>query len=154
MRAYALIAVCLAAGPPAEAQTPSQNAAAAITARQTHYKEIGKSTKGVFDELKKPEPSIPAIQGYARAIAVYGPQIGTWFPHGSGSEAGMKTAAKAEIWSKPQDFAKAVDGFKVETAAFYAVTQRGDLNAIRAEAPKLGATCKSCHEEFRVRDEH
>ena len=134
------------------AQTPAQNAAESIKARQTHYKEIGKSAKGVFDELKKPQPSVPVIQGYAKTIAAYGPQIGAWFPKGTGSEAGVKTAARAEIWAKPQDFAKRVDAFKLETATFNAVAQKGDLNAIRAEAPKLGGTCKGCHDDFRVRD--
>ena len=66
----------------------------------------------------------------------------------------MKTAAKAEIWAKPQEFAAKADAFKVESAAFYATTQRGDLAAIKAEFPKLGETCKSCHQEFRERDEH
>jgi cytochrome c556 len=149
-----LAAAGLVAALPAGAQSPQQNAAEAIKARQTHYKEIGKSTKGVFDELKQPAPSVPAIQQYAKVIAAYGPQIATWFPHGTGSEAGLKTAAKAEIWAKPQEFARAVDGFKAESATFYAVAQKGDLNAIKAEAPKLGATCKNCHEQFRVRDDH
>ncbi len=148
-----VLCAALAAGAVALAQTPAQKAADSIKARQTHYKEIGKSTKGVFDELKKSDPSVPAIQGYARTIAAYGPQIAAWFPKGTGSEAGVKTAARAEIWAKPQDFARRVDAFKVETATFNAVAQKGDLNAIKAEAPKLGATCKGCHEDFRVRDE-
>ena len=136
----------------AVAQTPAQNVADAIKARQTHYKEIGKSMKGLSEELKAPSPSVPKVQGYARTLAVFGPQIGTWFPHGSGSEAGLKTAARAEIWARPQDFARAVDRFKVETAAFDATAQKGDLTAIRAAFPKLGGTCKGCHDDFRVKD--
>lgn len=132
----------------------SGSAADAIHARQTHYKEIGRSMKGIMDQLHAPSPSVPAIQGYAKTIADYGPQIATWFPKGSGSTAGLKTAAKEEIWAKPQEFARQVDGFRLESAKFYAVTQHGDLDSIRAEAAKLGGACKSCHEEFRVRDEH
>jgi cytochrome c556 len=147
------LAVALAVAAGAVAQTPAQNAADSIKARQTHYKEIGKSAKGVFDELKKPDPSVPTIQNYAKVIASYGPQIAAWFPKGTGSEAGVKTAARAEIWAKPQDFARRVDAFKVETATFNAVAQKGDLTAIKAEAPKLGATCKGCHDDFRVRDQ-
>ena len=150
----ALIVLALSAALPAMAQSPQQNAAASIQARQTHYKEIGKSTKGINDELKSAAPSVASIQRYARTIATYGPQITTWFPHGTGSEAGVKTAAKAEIWAKPQEFAKDANDFKLESAAFYATAQKGDLGAIKAEFPKLGATCKACHDEFRVRDEH
>ena len=149
-----LTLLALAAATAAAAQSPQQNVAASIQARQTHYKEIGRSAKGINDELKSAAPSVPQIQAYAKTIAAYGPQIGTWFPHGTGSEAGVKTSARAEIWSKPDEFAKDVGAFKVESAAFYAVAQKGDLNTIRAEYPKLGETCKSCHQEFRVRDEH
>ena len=131
-----------------------QDVAEAVKERQAYYKEIGKATKGVFDELKTAAPSVPQIQTYAKTIDALAPQVPSWFPKGSGPEAGVKTAAKAEIWTKPADFAKAADAFRVESATFYAVAQKGDLGAIKGEAGKLGGTCKACHEEFKARDEH
>ena len=124
-----------------------------VKARQEHYKTIGKSFKGAMDELKKPDPSVPALQGYAKAIDDLAPQVPTWFPKGTGIGEGVKTAAKPEIWSKPQDFAKAANGLKVEAAAFYALSQKGDVAGMKAELPKLGGACKSCHDQFKAKDE-
>ena len=137
-------------GAAALAQAPS--AGDAIKARQTHYKEIGGAAKGLHDELAKPAPDVKALQGYAARISAFAPQIITWFPKGTGPDSGLKTSARAEIWAKPAEFKKAVEDFSAEAGRFNAVAKTGDVAAIRAENMKLGATCKSCHEQFRARD--
>lgn len=142
------VALALAAGSALAATN-----AEIVKARMDHYKTIGKNFKAINDEVKKPSPSVPALQGYAKAINELAPQVPTWFPKGTGIGEGVKTAAKPEIWSKPQDFAKAADNFKVQAAAFYAVTQKGDVAAIQTQVPKLGGACKTCHEQFKAKDE-
>ena len=145
-------AVALAAALAAGSALAATNAEI-VKARMDHYKTIGKNFKAINDEVKKPAPSVPALQGYAKAINDLAPQVPTWFPKGTGIGEGVKTAAKPEIWSKPQDFAKAADNFKVQAAAFYATTQKGDVVAIQAGVPKLGGACKTCHDQFKAKDE-
>jgi cytochrome c556 len=73
-----------------------------------------------------------------------------WFPAGSGPQPGVKTAAKPEIWTKPADFRRAQDAFIAQAAAFQNTANGGDVDAIRAGVRSLGATCKGCHDQFRV----
>jgi cytochrome c556 len=142
-----------AAAPDApKAAAQSANAAESIRARQSHYKKIGAAMKGISDELKKDAPSTPAIQTHAATIHQFAPQLQGWFPDGSGSEAGVKTEARAEIWSDPEGFKKRTAVFVSAAAAFNQIAQGGDLKAIRAGVKELGGTCKGCHEQFRVDD--
>jgi cytochrome c556 len=129
------------------------NVADSIKARQTHYKEIGRAMKGINDELKAGSPNVQAIQGHATQLRTFAPQIQGWFPSGSGSEAGLKTRAKQEIWSDPEGFRRASEAFVNATERFHGVTQAGDVQAIRAAVPDLGASCKGCHDKFRAPEE-
>lgn len=131
----------------------AENAAASIRARQTHYKQIGKSMKAIGDELKASEPSLQEIRMNAAQIAEFAPQVLSWFPAGSGAEAGLETRAKQEIWADPQGFARAAQRFILMSEQFHDVTQTGDLTAIRAAQERLGASCKSCHDDFRAPEE-
>jgi cytochrome c556 len=127
--------------------------ASVVKDRQAHYKAIGKAGKGVYDQLNAASPDLAAIKADAQQIDQLAPQLPTWFPAGSGAEAGVKTAAKAEIWTKPADFKAAADGFASEAHKFDAVAQTGDLAAIRAEFGALGKSCKTCHDDFRQRED-
>jgi cytochrome c556 len=126
--------------------------AGVIKDRQAHYKEIGKATKGIYDNLKSGAPNVPTIQGYAKAIDNLAPHVISWFPAGSGPEAGVKTGAKAEIWTKPADFKAAALNFASEAHKFDQVASAGDVTAIQAAFPKLGLACKNCHDQFRAKD--
>ncbi|HEX8528044.1 c-type cytochrome [Allosphingosinicella sp.] len=126
---------------------------AVMRARHEHYEEMGKAMKGITTQLKAGSPDVAAIQGHAALIARYGPQLLTWFPEGSGPEAG-KTRAKAEIWQDMEAFRSIGGRFEQESAAFHRAAQGGDIAAIRAALPALGKTCSDCHKRFRGPDEH
>jgi cytochrome c556 len=125
---------------------------AVISARQAHYKEIGKAGKAIRDTLAMPAPDVGAIKAAAKTIDTLAPQLPSWFPAGSGPEAGVKTTAKAEIWSNSAEFKKDASVFATEAKTFDAVAAGGDVNAIRAEYANLGNTCKTCHQSFRAKD--
>jgi cytochrome c556 len=141
-----------AAAAPANGSAPAANAAESIRTRQTHYKNIGKAMKGISDELKKDAPAVATIQTHAATINGLAPQVQGWFPDGSGSEAGLKTEAKAEIWAKPEEFKASAAKFVTAAAAFHQTAQAGDLAAIRTGVKNLGGSCKGCHDQFRVDD--
>ena len=125
---------------------------AVIKARQDHYKAIGAASKGIYDELNKPAPQASVIEGYARQLDQLAPQIPTWFPAGSGPESGVKTRAKAEIWTQPAAFKTAADGFAAAARHFDLTAADGDLGAIRAEYPDLTKACANCHTQFRAKE--
>jgi cytochrome c556 len=131
----------------------AQNAASVIQARQAHYKQIGGASKGIHDELGKPAPSVVAIQGFAKQIDALAPQIPSWFPAGSGPEAGVKTQAKPEIWTDAAGFRTVAAAFATEAHHFDDVAQGGNIDAIRAEYTNLGKACFACHSKYRAKEE-
>ena len=147
-----LIAVAAALGVAATAlaASPQMNATDSIRARQTHYKEIGASFKIIRDELAKPAVDKAKVQAASAKLAAFAPQISGWFPKGSGSEAGLKTAAKAEIWADPKGFNEQAETFVARTKRFNAIAMNGDVAEMKQAIPQLGAACKSCHDRFRV----
>ncbi len=124
--------------------------AAVMKARHEHYEEMGKAMKGISAELKATSPSPETLQRHAAVIAGYGPQLLTWFPEGSGPGEGRDTRAKDEIWNDPDTFRQRAQAFEAAAANFHEVAQGGNVDAIRAALPDLGASCKNCHDLFRA----
>lgn len=126
--------------------------AATITARQDNLKKFGAANRAMADELKKPAPDAAVFKTNADLIAGLAPDLINWFPAGTGMESGVKTAAKAEIWSQPDDFKAKHAAFAAEAAKFQTTAATGDIAAITAGVEALGATCRNCHQVYRQRD--
>ena len=120
-----------------------------VRARIAGFRELGAAFKAVNDGLRG-EVSPVLIQQSARQIRNAARQQYAWFPAGTGPQPGLKTAAKALIWAKPAQFKAAQDNFARQADAFQKAAAGGNVATIRAEARKLGATCKACHDTFRV----
>ena len=142
------LAATLAAGV-AYAQDP----AAIAKARHDHYRQIGKASKAVRDELMKPAPDIAVIQAAAKTIDTLAPQVPSWFPPGTGKDVVPKSAALPVIWQKPDEFKKDAAGFASAAHSFALVTQGGSVDAVRAAYPTLGKACKACHDTFKAKDD-
>lgn len=125
----------------------------AVRSRIASYRELGAAYKSVNDSLRGGEVQAVLLAQSAKQIrnAARG-QYG-WFPAGSGPKAGVKTAAKAEIWSNPAKFKAAQDAFAAAAERFQKTVAGRDPSAIRSEARKLGAACKGCHDSFRVEED-
>lgn len=145
---WALAALMLAAGT-ALAQEASPGGKAVLT-RQAHYKELGKAFGGLGAELKKEAPDKAALAADAAAVKGLAQQLPTWFPKGSGPEAGVKTAAKAEVWSDAAGFDAAVAKLQGETAKLADVAASGDLDAVKAQFRTTAGACNACHEKYRA----
>jgi cytochrome c556 len=90
------------------------------------------------------------IQMAARQIRNASNAMRNWFPAGSGPQPGVKTAAKPEIWTQAAAFRQKQDAFAAQAVAFQNAANSGNVDAIRAASRSLGATCKGCHDQFRV----
>ena len=116
--------------------------------RHEGMEEIGDSMKALGGALKAPSPDLDKIRKETATMARLAPEVSSWFPPGSGPEAG-KTHAKAEIWQKPHDFADKTRAFQQAAAKLNAAAQGGDLAAIKAAQGELGKSCKGCHDLYR-----
>ena len=117
--------------------------------RHENFEAIGDAFKVINDQLKKSAPDLAAVKAETAKIAGLAPQVKTWFPAGSGPQDGKKTDAKAEVWSKPAEFAQAHARLVDAAKALQAVVATGDVAAIGASTKTLGASCKGCHDKFR-----
>lgn len=71
----------------------------------------------------------------------------TLFP--AGTDTG-DTTASPKIWEDPAGFQAEIDKFKAATAAAVA-TPPADVDGIKAALGKIGETCGSCHQAFRIK---
>jgi cytochrome c556 len=122
--------------------------AALMHERHENYEKMGRAMKGISTELKSDSPSVADVQRHSAVIAGYAPQIPSWFPAGSGPEAG-RTRAKAEIWSDPDGFRAAHARMAQVTQQFDAAAKSGNVAAMRAALPALGSSCSNCHDKYR-----
>ena len=128
------------------------DAPAAIKDRQDFYKDIGKSMKGLGEELKSSSPNAAELKKFAAAIDASAPRIPALFPAGTGPEAGVKTGAKAEIWQKPDEFKKDAADMAAAAHALNMAAQTDDAGAVKDAIGKLGETCKACHQTSREKE--
>jgi cytochrome c556 len=121
-----------------------------IKARQSNLKDIGGAFKTIRDQLKVSKPNIFAIKDAAQQIKDLAADQVHWFPKGSGPEAGVKTAAKPEIWSDAQGFTDALNKFSVEAPKLVAFAEANDLVGLKTQVATVGQACKGCHDKYRV----
>ncbi|NKF21221.1 c-type cytochrome [Solimonas marina] len=127
---------------------------AAIKTRHDGFKQIGGAMKKIGDTLKSGGSLNPELTEAAHTMNQEAVKIKDWFPAGSGPESGLKTGAKPEIWEKPDEFAQKRDALVTEVGKLTAAADAGDAAGFAEQVPAVGQACKSCHEEFRNKDEH
>lgn len=120
-----------------------------VRIRVAGFRDLGAAFKAVNDGLRG-DIQIIEIRQQARMIANVARDQYNWFPAGTGPQPGIKTNAKPAIWAQAATFRAAQDAFARQAQAFQRTASGNDGAAIRAEARKLGATCKACHDTFRV----
>jgi cytochrome c556 len=119
-----------------------------VRARIAAFRQLGAAYKAVTDGVRASE--LEKVRQASRRIVAASHAMYGWFPRGSGPQRGVKTAARPDIWMRPAEFRAKQDAFARESAAFERVARSSDAGAIRTVARRLGATCKGCHDDFRV----
>ena len=133
----------------ASVSVAATSGAEAVAARQANFKQLGGAFGGINAELKKDAPDLALIRTNAAKMNALASQEPTWFPAGSGPEAGVKTAAKPEIWSDGKGFAEAIKMLQGQTAKLQQVSEGTDLDALKAQVRATGGACKNCHDQYR-----
>lgn len=93
----------------------------------------------------------PASQRFnTRALARWAHAVPGMFPAGTGTEAGVQTNAKAEVWSDRA-------GFEEKAAAYAAAADRlaelaagEDAAAFAAQWTVVRSSCQSCHDVYKA----
>jgi len=131
----------------------TQPPAEIVKERQQELKKLGAALKLIRDELRGGAPEPTKIRAAASDITRAASAIDSWFPTGTGPDAGVKTDAKAEIWTDAAGFAAARETFVREANRWAQLGSNGDVTSWSEAATSLGQSCKGCHDKFRVKRE-
>ena len=75
------------------------------------------------------------------------------FPAGTGfGETAVKTAAKPEVWERPEEFHKAAKRLEDTSADLAETVRSGNVKALREKVGAVGKACQRCHQQFRRKD--
>ena len=125
--------------------TPASDAS--IVDKRVHrFKQSGAAIQSVFKEHLGAD-DFAAIAEAATLIADWADVMPDYFPAGSTSP-----GARDEIWADFDDFkSKAADNAKAARDLQQLALAGTDKGSIVAAAKKLGATCKACHQSYRIK---
>lgn len=122
-------------------------AADAIKARQEAMEGIRDGMMVLGAIAKKEQPfEAGVVEANAAKIAGHLIEAAELFPEGS-LEGEVETWAKAEIWSHREHFDEI---FESAIEAAVEVQSVADAEAFPPALGKLGTSCKSCHESYRL----
>jgi len=123
-----------------------------ITYRKSVMKAVGGNFKAIALIIKGQAGDMKNLTIHTDSLAGLAKAAMSAFPEKSGPMDG-KTAAKMEIWDKPEDFKKVLMAFVAETDKLAAVAKTGDKAAIGAQFGAVGKnTCKACHDAYKSKD--
>ncbi len=143
-----LLSACGGQDEPRILTAEEQELADIVTARRANLQDLGAAFKAIGDEMKAGRPTSPTVEFSIRAAAGYAPKLRNWFPEGSGPELGVKTEAAPAIWTDAEGFEQALVEF--EDAVALLAKERGDADRLSANFATVGASCKSCHDGYRI----
>jgi cytochrome c556 len=116
--------------------------------RHERFEALGDAFKTVRDNSKG-SPDFAALEKSLVVIEKAAKDMGTWFPQGTGQEAG-KTRALPEVWTKAADFSAAQKLFAEKVAPLAAAVKAKDGDAVGKAFKEVGGSCKNCHDTFRA----
>ena len=125
----------------------AQAPADAIPKRQAIMKGMGASAQAINQAVGASD--FATAQTKATELAVNVKTLGTLWPAGSGPDSGVKTRAKAEIWSDQAGFMAAYTKLSNATGDLVAATAAKDPDKTKAAIGALQQSCGGCHQAYR-----
>lgn len=119
-------------------------------ARTTYFKNVGYQAKKMGELAKSFDPAAARAQA-AELQVLLDTDFATLFPAGtSAQEMPNDNRASPKIWTDFDGFTEKVTGFKSAGAALVAAADAGDQRAFGQAMGQFGASCKACHDDYRL----
>jgi cytochrome c556 len=111
--------------------------------------KLMKSQSAAAKEIKGAVESknYTTVEAKAKDIMGTSEQIPSLFPKGSTKG---KTRAKNEIWENHDDFVKQAKTLNKTAGELAAAAKASNEDEVKVKLKALGATCDSCHKQFRA----
>lgn len=121
-----------------------------IQERQMGFKYMGRDLKTLRVELKKDAPDFAEMQSAAESIQSQAAKVASWFPVGSGEEAGVKTDALPYIWKNPDKFSQLSAELNQAAQAATLAAAAKDTEASKQQLKAIKSACSACHRSYRA----
>ncbi|MCF7521042.1 cytochrome c [Neisseria sp. ZJ106] len=138
--ALLLLAACGNSQPEQPKGPISEDRSAAFKSMMPDFMTMGKMVKG--EETYE-------VEKFKQAAATFAANSKKPFDFFQTDPQGNGEALPA-IWEKPADFTAAQQQFEAAVAKLSEAAQTADLQVIKAAYGEVGASCKSCHDSFRM----
>jgi cytochrome c556 len=133
-----------------EAQTPEQQAEAAVLTRQGLLKVMGMYMAPLGGMLKNKMPFDAAVATKsATSIAALGTMLPDVFATDTHGKTSAKTKAQDGIWTNQADFKAKADDLVKAATALQEAAKGGDKGATLKAAGAVGKACGACHDNYR-----
>jgi len=143
----ALVMALMCAGGAASAQAPDMTGV--IQGRQAALMLSGVAMGSIKASIDAGQPS--STQAFStRALARWAHALPGLFPAGSGAESGVRTKAKAEIWSNRADFDAKAAAYAAAADRLAELSRGEDAAAFAAQWGEVRASCQACHDVYRA----
>ena len=144
---FSLVLSAALAIPPtsAMAHEPGTYESPIVEQRVKRFKQSGGDIQAIFKKHLAAKNYV-AIEQAALRMAAWGRQMPDAFPEGSNS-----VGADPSIWENFSDFKNKSDAFANAAMRLKAVAGSRQADPVKAAAQALGATCKSCHQSYRIK---
>ncbi|NCF79767.1 MAG: cytochrome c [Alphaproteobacteria bacterium] len=116
-----------------------------VEQRVKRFKQSGGDIQAIFKKHLG-AGNFAAIQDAAARMAAWGDDMPGAFPAGSNS-----IGADKAVWKNFSDFEAKAQVFVDAARALKAAAASGDAGATKKAAQMVGASCKSCHESYRIK---
>ncbi len=73
-----------------------------------------------------------------------------WVAFGEGTDKGLPTRAKPEVWKDSAKVKDLAGKMMAEAEKFEVAAKGGNLDTIKAAVGELGKACKACHDDYRA----
>ena len=113
-----------------------------------HFKQMGAMVKG---ELPFDKPKFTKGAEMVSLMS-YVPLEG--FVKGTGIGEEKYSEAKPNVWKNFADFNEKMLSFQKEAKSLVEVSKTGDESAMKKQFENTAKTCKSCHDDYRDRQQH
>jgi cytochrome c556 len=114
----------------------------ALTVMANHLGRIGAMAQG--------RAPFDAAAAAANAQIVVTMSKLPWVAFAEGTDKGMPTRAKPEIWKEQAKFKDLQGKMQGEAEKLEAAAKSGNLDSIKAAVGDIGKACKACHDDFRA----
>jgi cytochrome c556 len=114
----------------------------ALTLLGAHFSRIGAMAQGKVPFDAKVAADNAAIVSVVAKLP--------WAGFGEGTDKGLPTRAKPEIWSNSAKFKELAERLQTKVAELDAAAKSGNFDQVKAAAGGVGGACKACHDDFRA----